>query len=381
MDRSRSARTRPARRGVAAALAGALVAGSLGVALSVSLARLDLSPACGRDGAALRMPDGSRACVHADEAPPGVDATEDVSTSELRGRVGAGPAAYQAAQELGVAATPAAAAASPDVPCDGDGSSGYRVQALYVVEAGQSNRYGALLGSFQRWASGVDDVVNRSAALTGGVRHLRYVTDPGATTGACVADVANVTVPDGSMTSFNATIQAVQAQGYTDPTRKYLMWTDASSLCGIASMYLGDGSAQGNPNNGRYPQYARVDSGCWGFGDGTAQHSVEAHELVHTLGAVQSSAPHATQAGHCWDESDTMCYSDGTSHPMVQICPASASTCWTATATTTSRRTRTPAPTSTRTGTRRPRASWSGAATAPAVAPRARPRSSAPRSR
>lgn len=261
------------------------------------------------------------ACVHTDEAPPGVDVTERPSTAELKERPGAGEAAYEAAADLGVPTptTAASTATSPAVECDGDGQAGYRVQAMYVVEASRTNRYAALLPSFQLWAAGTDDVVNRSAALTGGVRHLRYVTDPGSG-GTCVANVLNVTVPAGSMTNFGTTVSAVQALGYAAPGRKYLMWTDAAVLCGVASMYTNDGPTQANPNNGSYPQYARVDSGCWGFGDGAGQHSVEAHELMHTLGGVQSTAPHSTRVGHCWDESDSMCYSDGGGYAMQQIC-------------------------------------------------------------
>src|SRR5690349_19389128 len=153
------------------------------------------------------------ACAHADEPPPGVDVSDRPSTAELQGREGAGPAAYAAAQDLGVPATyVATTASSPGVTCDGDGTSGYRVQAMYVVEADKTNRYDALKSNFQLWAAGVDDVVNRSAALTGGVRHVRYVTEAGG--GGCVVNVLNVTVPAGSMASFGATISAVPALGY-----------------------------------------------------------------------------------------------------------------------------------------------------------------------
>ncbi len=260
------------------------------------------------------------ACVHSDVAPPGVDVRVRPSTAALKSRPGAGPAAFEAAQELGVPATEVATTATdPSVPCEGDGASGYRVQAMYVVEAGRTNRYADLKGTFQLWAAGTDDVVNRSAALTGGVRHIRYVTEPGGS--GCVASVLNVTVPAGSMSSFGATVAAVQALGYTAAGRKYLMWTDATVLCGVASMYTNDTSGQNNPNNGAYPQYARIDSGCWGFGNGSSQHSVEAHELLHTLGGVQGTAPHATRAGHCWDEYDSMCYADGGGFAMQQVCP------------------------------------------------------------
>lgn len=293
---------------------GTVVAASL--AVTVSHTEVDQQACDGR--VALVAVDG--ACVHEDEPPPGVDPTEPVSTAVLRSRTGGSEGAYEAAEDLGVPTAAAGAVATPAVTCDGDGTSGYRVQAMYVVEAGRTNRYAALLPNLRLWAAGVDDVVNRSAALTGGVRNVRFVSEAGGA--GCVARVLNVTVPAGSMGSFNSSIAAVQALGYTDPARKYLMWTDTSVLCGIASMYSSDVDSQANPNNGSYPQYARIDSGCWGFGDGAGQHSVEAHELLHTLGGVQNTAPHSTTVGHCWDESDTMCYADGGSYAMKQICPA-----------------------------------------------------------
>ncbi len=52
------------------------------------------------------------------------------------------------------------------------------------------------------------------------------------------------------------------------------------------------------------------------FGDGSAEFNarrskVFLHETLHTLGAVQDGAPHATGLGHCFDGADVMCYEDG----------------------------------------------------------------------
>jgi hypothetical protein len=313
---------RHVRKPVAAAL-GAVAVGSLSFVGTLALPPDLPAAVCGPGESLMTSGSGPAACAHADEPPPGVDIDEPVSTAELKDRIGAGPNALEAAEDLGVVSAPASTATTPDVTCDGDGTSGYRTQAMYVVEAGAANRYAAMKSTLQNWAAGVDDVINRSAALTGGVRHLRYVTEPGG--GGCVASVLNVTVPAGAMGSFGATMDAVRALGYDNPARKYLMWTDTSGkgICGIALRYTSDADGQSNPNNGYYPQYARIDSPCWGLGNGTNEHSVEAHELMHNLGGVAAAAPHGTRAGHCWDEFDTMCYADGGGFAMQQTCPLS----------------------------------------------------------
>jgi hypothetical protein len=45
------------------------------------------------------------------------------------------------------------------------------------------------------------------------------------------------------------------------------------------------------------------------------------HELTHNMGGVQSTAPHHTDYGHCWDEHDVMCYDDGSGIAMANVCP------------------------------------------------------------
>jgi hypothetical protein len=307
------------RRIVAVLAAGLLAAGALTFAGFDALDAAAASP-CGPGVEMLDGLPGPIACVHADVPPPGVDVTDHVSTRELLAREGAGPTAHEAAEELGVMSASAAAATSPSVACDGDGTSGYRVQAMYVVEADDPNRFAALEDKLKLWAAGVDDVFNRSAALTGGTRRVRYVTEAGVGS-TCEAMILNVTVPAGTLASFGSSISALQALGYDDPQRKYLMWTDINVLCGVGVLYLDDKGSQGNANNGRYPQYARTDTGCWGYGDGSKVASIEAHELLHALGGVQSSAPNTTPWGHCTDESDAMCYADAAGVTMRYVCP------------------------------------------------------------
>ena len=137
---------------------------------------------------------------------------------------------------------------------------------------------------------------------------------------------------------------ALAAQGYNSATRKYLLFADATSYCGIGNIRGDDDAlASANANDGG-PGYARVDAGCWGG-------SVAAHELMHNLGGVQMSAPNASGGWHCTDEYDRMCYSDEPLNPpMSFVCTPNVpdtSRCSTATATTTSTPIPPPAPTST----------------------------------
>ncbi|MFB9180217.1 ricin-type beta-trefoil lectin domain protein [Dactylosporangium sucinum] len=198
-----------------------------------------------------------------------------------------------------VAPLSAAAAAAPlATVCDGDGQSGYRVQVLYIRGASNADRYNQYLASIRTWTAGVDDIYSASAAQTGGVRHIRFVTD-----GACQISVANVAIPNSSLADFGNSVNAIKSLGYNRTDRKYLMYVDATNLCGVAYVNLDDRPGQENGNNSG-ASFSRVDSGCWGPGPA-------AHELTHAMGAVMSSSPNHTAYGHCTDDYDIMCYNDG----------------------------------------------------------------------
>ena len=182
------------------------------------------------------------------------------------------------------------------VECYGDGEEGKRVVAIYAHPANAPNRYSQYVDDIQRWASDIDDVFVRSAARTGGLRHVRWQTDD-----ACRVTVENVTLSRSGDNTFSNTIDELEAKGYDDANHKYFIWMDADVLCGIGTIYPHDQAGPGNWNE-LFTGYSRVDTSCWGF--------AEAHELMHNLGGVQPSAPNATPGYHCTDEWDFMCYDD-----------------------------------------------------------------------
>ena len=276
--------------------------------------------------------------VHVDPFPPGVSPGDPTDTASLYARAGlarqhAGPAgsktrrsalpdalageAAQAERQLASdvpPGTPSTQGLSQHVApsCSGTGTDGKRVQVLYVREASTASRYVEMLPLFRNEIANVDDVFALSARQSGGVRRVRWVHQ------GCVPVVQEVVVPDGALNpSFSDTITALANLGFTDKNRKYLAFAEADDLCGVGTSY-DDSRVTGNANDGYAASYARVDELCWS----PSQHSAAAHELTHTLGGVLDTAPHATVFGHCYDESDLMCYDDGSGIAMRSVCAA-----------------------------------------------------------
>jgi hypothetical protein len=181
------------------------------------------------------------------------------------------------------------------------------VQLIYV-HSSSVNRYSSLKPVMLQRAAQIDAMFDGSAGQTGGDRHVRWVTDS-----SCNVDIDNVTVSSGAISpnSFSTLVNELVAKGYSSNDRKYLIWADtnnaAPNICyGLATLWNDDRPGPENLNNTR-AGYGRVDDTCLNNGfDGR----VEAHELMHTLGAVQGTSPHASNFGHCTDDYDRMCYDD-----------------------------------------------------------------------
>src|SRR5690606_7750902 len=78
--------------------------------------------------------------------------------------------------------------------------------------------------------------------------------------------------------------------------------------------------------NDRFGGYTRVDDTCLFPVFDSVRGKIEAHELMHTLGAVQPTAPHPTIYGHCRDDYDIMCSVDGPGSSLIspRPCPSSS---------------------------------------------------------
>jgi len=231
-------------------------------------------------------------CTHGPDAtPPGLSIDRSVA-----------PLPAVAANGVGTTALPV---------CEGDGVSGKRVEVLYVH--GSTNRYAQYLETFRTLAEAVDTIFFESARETGGSRRVRYVTET--INGACRPVVRDVQIPDAALNAndWAPLLNAVRAAGYTRTDRKYLQFVDASVFCGIGG-FAGDTRKSDANRSNSGPEYARADNGCWSAG-------VAAHELGHTLGAVNNNAPNASGAAHCVDEYDVMCYKDGPNVTIRISCP------------------------------------------------------------
>jgi len=268
--------------------------------------------ACEGTFEALSPTGASLGCSHGpDPAPPGVDVRRGRSDAQLA--ADARPAAGRAADSVDTTGAGSAAALLGSVGCIADGILGSRVQAIYAVPADRTDRSATVVPAIRgTYAPRVDWQFNQSAGETGGQAHVRFVTEPDAAGTGCQLSVAVAHLTAAGDDSFSNTVTELKALGYNRSDRKYLVWTDSDVLCGVGSLYSDTKPGLDNLNNGYAPMFARVDSSCWNYAEG--------HELMHTLGAVQQGAPHATAGGHCWDQPDEMCYDDGSGSTMVTVC-------------------------------------------------------------
>ena len=267
----------------------------------------------------IRVAPGVVGCTHGpDPAPPGIDVRVAPSDAELTARAAGAASALAEAQ---------AGAPPPSVPCIGTGTSGKRLEAIYAYRDGNPNDYAIYAPMIRTWAAAADGIFDTSAATTGGSRHLRWRHDAD-----CQPFVHEVAISVAN--NFDTMIDELYFTGFDRTDRRYVVWFDGTlsdANCGIAMNTFDDRPGpenilNGNPSAG-LGLFAMIAKPCWGVE--APDTLVEAHEIAHTLGAVQPTAPNSSSVisgddvdfyGHCIDEFDTMCYADGTPKKLVFRC-------------------------------------------------------------
>ena len=221
--------------------------------------------------------------------------------------------------------------------CYGDGVSGPRIQFLYVYAEGQPNKAAEYIPHMLRsWIPAMEGSF-RTTSLAQGREIGMRVHMPNCEIEIGVVQIsADDAEPDNPGAMRSRIEQAVYEAGYTESNRKYHAWFDGANkgACGVAPVVpfpvAGDNATPANPNNlgttplvnvlgqvavtFKYPfplPPGMADPGpmCWGNGGMGAL--TEIHELLHVLGSVMYSAPNSNGLGHCRDEVDIMCYSEG----------------------------------------------------------------------
>lgn len=216
--------------------------------------------------------------------------------------------------------------------CQGNGVNGARIQLVYMYLEGQPNRGAEWIPRIlNEWVPAMEGAFRTTSKEQGREIGMRLHM-PG-----CKLQVTTLEIsedagrPDGGQ--FSRIVNAVRSSRINATDRKFHVWFDgpSSGPCGIAQALLvpvvGDNPTPANVHNFGYdfgyvpqvavsfklpfplPNFQAIPPICWG--NGAMGAVTETHEVLHTLGAVGLTAPNSNGLGHCRDDLDIMCYSEG----------------------------------------------------------------------
>jgi hypothetical protein len=203
--------------------------------------------------------------------------------------------------------------------CAGNGVNGRRVRAYYGYPSDTVARASTFRAWIRQSVSMADANLDAQTPGADG-QHLRMYCANGRK--VTVASIALLPIGGDASFTFGDVIGSLTsrvANGLGDtnidtPRFTYVVFVDNVTCCygpaGQATIYYDDRpDPRVNLNNlsGLGPRFAMVEIG----GSPFSGAYVFLHEVGHTLGAVQHSAPHSSGAGHCYTSADVLCYSDG----------------------------------------------------------------------
>lgn len=204
-----------------------------------------------------------------------------------------------------------------------DSNATPHLQAIYAYDASEGVKLQDIK-DIRTMMEESDRIVFLSADQQKGGRRLRMGTEP-STTG-CQVSVIPVPIPHSYFSTGDETVirDSLKSAGFADQESSintgvipitFINHDIVGTLsCGVGYNYIDD--AINGYNSRPSVNLAEIWHGCW-----NAYTAI--HEIMHTLGAVQDSAPHATTNGHCTDGVDIMCYDDSGDLAGQQfICPS-----------------------------------------------------------
>lgn len=202
--------------------------------------------------------------------------------------------------------------------CAKDGRSGPRVRVFYGYPNDTVSRAATIVPWIRTSVASAD--ANLDARTRADGQHLRmYCQDDRAVT---VTSLALLPIGGDSTYTFTDVISSLTARvtnglgpnDFDTPRMTYVVFVDNVTCCygpsGQGTLYLDDrADPRVNANNQAIygPRFAMVEVN----GTTATGAYIFLHEVGHTLGAVQDSAPHTSGAAHCYEAYDVMCYPDG----------------------------------------------------------------------
>ena len=112
-----------------------------------------------------------------------------------------------------------------DGACADDGQTGFRVQVLYVRSLSGSDNYAGSLADMRKYAAGANTIL-RDSAIAAANKEMNFSF---VMTEDCQIDVDHVVMSPTAIRSFDASITALEQQGYDRVDRIYLMFADRCS--------------------------------------------------------------------------------------------------------------------------------------------------------
>lgn len=186
-------------------------------------------------------------------------------------------------------------------------SSAPAFHVVYAYPRDRGSRRATVVATIRRAMEQANGVVMKSARETSPRSDVRLRVRCNASGRIAVSAYAMAkSGADGSGETFRQIVTAGRKAGFRSMASKYVVFWDSgvSGMCGQAEMHLDDRRSVANANNYGDNYAVLYGRGCW-----TGNNAL--HEIGHTMGAVQSSAPHSSGASHCYQELDIMCYADG----------------------------------------------------------------------